>query len=470
MTDLITSPAAFLVAIVLVVVVVGLALIKRYKIASPSEAFIITGRRGRTDADLSGQKVVTGSGVFVWPIVQSVKIMDLSARRINIPIRSAVSLNGVKLNVDGIAVIKVGGDASSIRSAAQRFLTQQDQIDVFATETLAGALRSVVGKLTVEEIIRDRAAFAGQVAEATESAFTGQGLTVDTFQIQDITDAEGTYLRDLGRPELARIAQAADIAEADARRRSEQARIAAEREILASTQELALQQAAVKAETDAASARAAAAGPLAAAAREQEVLAEREKVAQAQAALTDRELDTSVRKPADADRYRVEQEARAQQTSTIAAAEAERDKRAALAEATRIEGEATAAATLAVGTSEAEAMTLKAEAFSKYSQAAIVEMLVRTLPDVARELSAPMSNISDMTILSTDGVGAIPRGIATNMTQLTAMVKSLTGVDLTQVAQNLAGAGGSTPGVSSTSDPDSATTPTPTVTDPPTRD
>lgn len=479
MDSILGSPILLFAGIAVVVVIGVLAIVKRYKIASPNEAFIITGRKGNSDVagDLSGQKVVTGSGVFVVPFLQTLYVMDLSSRRINVKIQGAVSKAGVKLSVDAIAIVKVGGDEASIRAAAQRFLTQQDEIEVFATEVLSGALRSIVGTLTVEEIIRDRASFASQVAEVTESALTGQGLVLDTFQIQDVTDAEGTYLRDLGRPEQARVAQQAAIAEADAKRSAERAQLAAEGEVLKAQRELALQQSAVKAETDAAQADADAAGPLAAASKQQQVLAEQEKVAVAQAALTDRELDTTVRKPADAERYRMEQEAEARRTasikaaeadkaSTIAAAEAkarqdeltgqgeklrraalaeaeaiegakkgeaERARREAIAAATTAEGLAQAAATSAVGSAEAEAMQKKADAFRSYGEAAILETIVKALPEIARELAAPMGNIDNLTIVSTEGASALPKAVADNFTQLQALLSSTTGIDLSAI-------------------------------------
>lgn len=146
-------------------------------------------------------------------------------------------------------------------------------------DTARGALRAVVGRMSVEEIIRDRAAFAGQVAEEAEEAeasLSGQGPVLDAFRIQDIT-TEGSYLEDLGRPEAARSKQEADIAEAVARRAAEQARLKAEEEIAVARRTFALEQAEIKAETDEAAARAAAAGLLAEAARRQEVLSEQEK-------------------------------------------------------------------------------------------------------------------------------------------------------------------------------------------------
>jgi flotillin len=242
-----------------------------------------------------------GASVFVLPVVQKLHTMDLSSRRIPVGIRGAVSKQGVKCDLEGVAIVKVGGSEGAIRAAAQRFLNQQQGIDTFTSEVLAGALRSIVGRLTIEEIIRDRAAFASAVAEEAESSLTGQGLVLDTFQLQDI-QAEGTYLADLGRPEAARVLKEASIAEARARQAAQQEQLLADEAIAVAQRQLALRQAEISAETDAAKARAAAAGPLAQAAQDQAILSEQEKVAVRTAALTERQLDTQVRRPADAQR------------------------------------------------------------------------------------------------------------------------------------------------------------------------
>lgn len=313
------------VGVVVLFVLLALVVVTRYKVAGPSEAFIITGRRGkrstdpetgRISTDNTGQKVVVGGGVFVVPFVQQRYTLDLSSRHIPIAVRGAVTLRGIKANLEGVAIVKVGGNEDAIRAAAQRFLQQQDGIVGFTQEVLSGALRAIVGRMSVEDIIRDRAAFAGQVAEEAEASLSGQGLVLDAFQIQDIT-TEGSYLEDLGRPEAARAKQEADIAEANARQAAEQARLKAEEEIAVAQRTLYLRQAEIKAETDAATAQANAAGPLADADRQQQILAEQEKVAERQAALTDRQLDTQVRKPADARRYQAEQEAEALRVARV---------------------------------------------------------------------------------------------------------------------------------------------------------
>ncbi|MFB8118512.1 MULTISPECIES: flotillin family protein [unclassified Streptomyces] len=456
------------IGIVVLFVLLALAVITRYKVAGPSQAFIITGRRGkkstdpvtgRTSIDNSGQKVVVGGGVFVVPFVQQKFTLDLSSRHIPVAVRGAVTLRGVKSNLEGVAIVKVGGSEDAIRAAAQRFLQQQNGIVGFTQEVLSGALRAIVGRMSVEDIIRDRAAFAGQVAEEAEASLSGQGLILDAFQIQDIT-TEGSYLEDLGRPEAARAKQEADIAEAIARRASEQARLKAAEEIAIAERTFYLKQAEIKAETEAAAAKANAAGPLAEAARQQEVLAEQEKVAQRQAALTDRELDTKVRKPADAARYRAEQEAEARRIAQVKEAEADAERsrltgqgeklhRSALADAVRIEGESEAAAIAAKGAAEAEAMQKKADAFAQYGDAAVLQMLVEVLPQVVAKASEPLSAIDKMTVISTDGASQLSRTVTDNVAQGLELLNSTTGVDLGALLRNLQGkAGGSaTPAV-----------------------
>src|SRR5262249_34911464 len=150
---------------VLLIILLVLLVMSRIKVAGPNEAFIVTGRKGRAiqaadgsrATDLSGQKVVMGASVFVVPVVQKLQARDLSSRRIHVEIQGAVSKQGIRANLQGVAIVKVGGTEDAIRAAAQRFLGQQSGIDQFTSEVLAGALRAIVGRLTIEEIIRDRA-------------------------------------------------------------------------------------------------------------------------------------------------------------------------------------------------------------------------------------------------------------------------------------------------------------------------
>ncbi|WP_343991861.1 flotillin domain-containing protein, partial [Nocardioides dubius] len=215
--------------------------------------------------------------------------------------------------------------------------------------------------------------------------------------------------------------------------------------------------------------------------RDQAILAEQEKVAVRQAALKERQLDTEVRKPADAERYRVETEAEGRRNSQVfdadaaklaaiakAEAEAERDRltgvgeksrrealaeaeaiegakrgeaekarRIAEADALRAEGEAQAASVLAIGEAEAEAMNKKAEAFAQYNEAAVLQMLVEILPKLAAEVSAPMGAIDKLTVISTDGAGELPKQVTNNIAQTLELLKSSTGLDLQEMIGSL---------------------------------
>ncbi|GAA0896562.1 flotillin family protein [Virgisporangium aurantiacum] len=478
--------------VVLLLVLLVLLVMSRLRVASPDEAFIITGRKGRSitsstgalSTDLSGQKVVLGASVFVVPVVQKLYALDLSSRRINVRIQGAVSAQGIRCDLEGVAIVKVGGGEAAIRAAAQRFLHQQDGIEAFTSEVLAGVLRAIVGRLTVEAIIRDRAAFASEVAEEAEASLTNQGLVLDTFQLHDIR-AEGTYLADLGRPEAARVVKEAAIAEARAHQAAEQERLLAEEAVAVAERQLALKRAGIQAEIDAARALSASAGPLAQAERDQAVLAEKEKVATRNAALTERKLDTEVRRPADAARYRLEQEAEAarnaavfkadaERQATIAAAqaaaeqarlvgggggargaaraeaeaiegakrgEAEQVRRTAIAQAVEAEGTADAAARLARGQAEAEAMRVRAEAFAQYNEAAVLEMLIRVLPEVVRAASEPLAAVDKMTVISTDGASALTRSVSTGVAQGLQLGSDLTGLDLPALLARLGGVG-----------------------------
>ena len=498
----------------LVVVIVALALVvaivvlvaSRFKVAGPNEAFIVTGRKGKAvtnpetgtiSTDLSGQKVVMGASTFVLPVVQKLAVLDLSSRQIAVSVGSAVSAQGIKCSLEGVAIVKVGGTENAVRAAAQRFLGQQNEIDPFTQEVLAGSLRAIVGRLSVEEIVKDRAAFAREVAEEAESSLTNQGLVLDTFQLQDI-QTEGNYLHDLGRPESARAEKEAAIAEAVARREAEQARIKAEEEIAIANRELELRRAAILAETDAAAAQAQAAGPLAKAAKDQEVIAAQELVAERMAGLKERELDTEVRKPADAERYAVEQAAEADKSrrvreaeaSRIAAIEAaqaeaekdrlvgagerqrraelakaielegaaqgaaERSRRAAAAEALRLEGEAEATAILARGDAEATAMEKKANAYEQYGQAAVLDLLAEMLPQLVKEAAAPLASVDKMTVISTDGASQLTRNAATNVTQGLQLASDLLGVDLAAMFKSLASRAGGDAGSGDGSGPE----------------
>lgn len=433
-----------IVAIIVLAVLGGLAR-NRYKISAPDEVIIITGRKnkvtrdadGNVLSDVSGQKVVKG-GVFVLPFVQQAYKLQLRSRKLNFRSGGAVTKNGITINAEAVATIKIGDTDDTIRAAAQRFLNQQNEIEPFTQDVLSGSLRAIIGTKTVEELLSDREGLAAAVREAAEDALTKQGLLLDNFLIQSI-ESEDDYITNLGRPQQAAILRQAKIAEAQANRESEEARITAEQAVANAQRELSLRQAAIQAETDRAAAEAAAARPLAEATQQQGIVKQQEITAVANATLRERQLDAEVRKTADADAYRVRQQSEAEAYRVRQAAEADRDRRIAEADALKAVGLAEAEAIRAKGNAEAEATKAKAEALANQADGVLQQMAIEILPQVAREMAAPMGNISNLTVVSSDGASALSKNVASGVLETSTLVKGATGIDLSAMFNSVIG-------------------------------
>src|SRR5262249_54843803 len=155
-----TPLLAAIAGAILLVLLIVMFILSRIQVAGPNEAFIVTGRKGRsikaadgsTVTDLSGQKVVMGAAVFVMPVVQRLYRLDLSSREIPVAVTAAVSKQGIRCDADAVAIVKVGGTAEMIRPAAQRFLHQQDRIELFTGQVLSGSFRAGIGRLNVGAI------------------------------------------------------------------------------------------------------------------------------------------------------------------------------------------------------------------------------------------------------------------------------------------------------------------------------
>lgn len=476
-------PLAIVVLALVLAAIIVITLIRSYRIAAPNEALIITGRNakaGDVDLESGGARVVIGGRAIVRPIFDRAFVLSLSSRQIQVEIEG-YSKNGIFLRLRGVAQVKVGGNVDDVRKASQRFLDQQAQIDHYSQEILSGTLRAVVGTLTVEQIIQDRASFAAQVQEEAEHSMNNQGLVIDTFQISAVED-DGSYLRDWGRPEAALVAKRAAIAESDANRESTQARNINMQREAESKQELDLRQAEIKEQTDARQATADAAGPLARAAQQQRIIEQEELIAIRNNDLREKQLVAEVHKPAEAKRYAEQQEADSRKYARVAEsegqladernraearkvtseaeafsieargraeaeaelqrrskeAEAQRLQGVAAADALRAQGEAEGAAIRAKGDAEAETTRAKAEAYKQFNDAAILSQLLETLPEVARELAAPYSNIDSLSVVSTDGEAKIGKTISAGLAQVLDMVRSTTGVDFHDMLERAA--------------------------------
>ena len=427
---LFTSATIGIFGALIALVLVALIIIKRYRIAKPDEAIIVTGGKGKEvvdpatghkSRDLSGQKVVTGGGVFVLPFVQKSFTISLRSRRLSIT-TEAQTTDGITMQAQAVAVVKVGGTQEMIRAAAQRFLSNSDEIDESTQEVLSGSLRSIIGGLTVLQIIRDRAVVAQSVLEAAEEALTKQGLVVDTLQIQEIRDG-ADYIVNIGRPEAAKVRQTAEVAETNAYQASQEAKIAAEKVLLDRNRELKLRQAEIQAETDKASAQAAAADPLEQAIQQQSIVQQQELTAQRQVALKKEQLNAEVRAVAEAEAYKVEALAKANAAASVAAAEAE-------ARAVEAKGLAEARALEAKGLAEAQAIDARARALEAQAESVLAQELIHLLPAIAREYAQAIGAIETMTVVSTDGTSKVAGEAMGNLKGLLDMARDTVGIDL----------------------------------------
>lgn len=444
MLDFLFSPIPGIIFTIVVVLFIALIYAKSvYKNAGPDEALIITGKKSRktivdgATLEESGQRVVHGQGVFITPFFQKAFKISLRSRAIEIT-AVAQDRNGITLSVEAVAIVKVGDDPAAIRAAAQRFLGQDKNIDAFAQEVLSGSLRSSIGATDVMTVIQKRDELGSSVLATARESLANQGLDVDSFEIKGITD-ENDYIRDIGRAEQAKVRRQAEVAEHFANRESQEALITAEQAIAEAQNTLALRKAALQLDTDKAAAEAAASKPLAEAKAQQAIVQEQELTAQRRASLRKAELESEVNAIADAEAYRIRVTAVAAAEASVARATADRDSRVANADATRAEGQAEADAILARGTAEATATRLSAEAVAQQSEALIQLRLVEMLPQIAHELAAPMSNIDQLTVISTDGASQLSKNVASGFSEVDAVLGSTMGVGIKDLLGGLLG-------------------------------
>lgn len=452
------------IAILIALVALTVFIASRIRRVPPNEALIIVGRGAgqKPPADLTGQRVVIGGRTFVWPILQQGFSMSLEQRQIGIQVEG-VDKNRIKIAIKASINFKVSGTEDGVRRAAQRFLDQQQALNDIIRESLEGSLRSIVGDMTIEQIISDRKSLSDRVVAETKADLIEQGLQVDLLNISDISTPGSDYLQNLGRSEAARARQVAEVSEAEAARVSEFAKIEAAERIAEREKELRLRQASIKAETDRANAEAEAAGQFARAEQDRLVAQQEREALAEQARVTQEKLDIDVRKPAEAQAYAKVQEANAKRdaenaatdaevyrrtrtaeankvaavqdaeaaaTAVRFAGEADRDRQIANAAGVKAEGDARAAAIQAEGLAEAAATDAKAEALRKYGEAAIAQEIISRLPEIVRAAAEPVASIDNMTVVSTDGASAVTKTVGLVLGEGTEVLKSLTGIDL----------------------------------------
>jgi len=339
-----------------------------YRVPAPNEAMLISG--GKRGGDTAPFRVVTGHGAFVLPVFRKVRFLTLAMREAEVT-EVCVTKQAIALNVRAIIAFKVGNDSESIVNAAQRFLSDQDQMDVLTGRIFAGHLRSIIGSMTVEEIITEREKLANEVLTTSSGEMAKIGLTIDALQIQSIDDMKLGYIAALAAPHNAAVQRDAHIAQAEATRAAADAEQKSKRMQAEYARETSVVQSQYRAEIDKAQAEASQSGPLAEAQAQQHVVDARTELAQREAELRQQQLVAEVIKPADA--------------------EAERIRILAIA--------------------DAEKMRIQAEAAASHNRVALDRMLIDQLPLIVREAAHGLSGANVNILNGADGLGEMAAGL-----------------------------------------------------------
>jgi uncharacterized membrane protein YqiK len=400
-------------------VAVALVLIALFKlmwrVAEPNEALIISGSKHKMEGLTEGMnfRIVTGRGTLVLPGMQAVRKLSLDLNQTELAVE-CVTFQGIPLKIRGVVIFKVGDDFVSIANAARRFLGQQKRVSERVHNVFAGHLRSIVGGLTVEDMIRDREKLTGQTRAACGTEMEKLGLIVDSLQIHEIEDPTG-YIKNLAMPHAAAVQRDARIAQAEANRLATEAEQQAAARMAEATRDSEILQAGYQAERDKASAKAKQAGPLAEAGAKQEVVVQETRVAELEASRREQQLQADVRKPADAKAYEKRTLAEAERDARISAAQAKAKETelaaAAEANATRATGEAEAAArqakglaaaeaARAKGLAEAEGIKARAAALAENQEAVIAQQLAEQWPEIVQAGASAFGNVDNMVLLN----------------------------------------------------------------------
>src|SRR5271170_1256527 len=355
-----------------------------YKVPAPDEAMLISGGRAKSNAPF---RVVTGHGAFILPIFRKARFLTLAMCEAEVA-EKCVTQQGITLNVRSVIAFKVGNDTESIISAAQRFLSDQDQMAVLTGRIFAGHLRSIIGSMTVEEIVTERQKLATEVLDGSKTEMVSIGLTVDSLQIQSIDDMNAGYIDAMAAPHTAAIQRQAQIAQAQANQAAAEAQQESQRKQAEYARQTSIVQAQYKAEVDKAQAEAAQAGPLADAQAQMNVIAAQADLAQRQSELRQRQLVAEVIRPAEAEAQKVE---------ILAKADAQR-------------------------------VRMQAEAAASNNRIALDRMLIDQLPQIVKEAAAGLAGANISVLNGADGLSEIAAGlVGQGLTILESVKKSLSG-------------------------------------------
>jgi len=455
----ISGPVFTVIGIVVLILLVLFLLSRIWRKVPQDKAMVVTGLR---------KKVISGGGGIVVPLFERTDRISLENKKVEVRILGALTEQGVGINADGVSVIKVKSDKESILAAMEQFNTGNEfrTTEVIAditTNVLEGKLREIISKLTVEEIYKDREKFASQVQEVAALDLADMGLEIKAFTIRDISDDNG-YLQALGRKRISEVKRDAQIAEAEANKETkirtseanrlgESAKLVAETQIAEATKDKDLKVQSYRKEQEIAKASADLANEIETNKVKKELTETQMQVellkvqkeielAEQEALRKERELDATVKKTADAERYKVERAAEAQKYREIqdatARAESIKLEGNARAEAKRQEGMAEVDIIRERGVAEADAMMKKAEAFKQYNDAAVTQMIIEKLPDMARAVAEPLAKTEKIVIIDQggksgeggNGASKVSGYVTDIITTLPQTVEALTGIDV----------------------------------------
>src|SRR5881394_3797866 len=431
----------------------------------PHEALIVYGIRG--------PRTVTNGGTILIPMLEQCRELSLELMSFDVaPQQSLYTNQGVAVTVEAVAQLKVKSDPVSIRTAAEQFLTKRpEQREGLIRLVMEGHLRGIIGQLTVEQIVKEPEMVGDRMRSTCAADMNKMGLDVVSFTLKEVRD-KNEYITNMGRPDIARIKRDAEVAAAEADRdiaikraesqraaavakaQADQERVAAETASLAKQAEaerdLDLKKASYLEMTKKAQATADKAYEIETNVMQQQVVAESVKVQQvereaqvkvqeAEITRREKELIATVLKQAEIERQRIETLASAERQRSISEAEGR-------ASAIRAQGEAEAEIIFKKGEAEAKAMNVKAEAYQEYNQAAVIDKLFASMPEVVKALAGPLANVDKITIVSTGngeaaGMNKITGDIAKMAAQVPALFETLSGMSMGELLGKVRGIG-----------------------------
>ncbi len=453
-----------------VVVVIGLVIFvmaKQYYKVGPNEVLIISGGRKRTIVDSEGNKIKVGyrlqigGGTFVKPFIETAQTLPLETYTITFRTPEVLTREGVHIIAEFSAQVKVASDEFSIRRAAEQFLGRgASAIKEVSENILEGYVRSTLGALSVEEIYQRRDEFNQKVRQSAEADFAKMGIELLAFALKDISDTQG-YLQAIGAPRIAMVKRDAAIAQAEtekdtviktalAHKEGEIVRYQVEAEIASASRDYELQRAQFQADINVKRAQSDIAYEIERAKYAAELkkmeyqvrMVEKEaaiKVEEMEIKRRELELDASVKKPAEARKYQIEAEAAAEKQRLILEAQGKADalkaEGLATVEVKKAEGISRIEYTRHLGKAEAEAMAAKAEAFRSYNEAAMAQMFIDKLPELARAVSEPLSKVEKIVMVGdgANGASKLTGQVASVLSQLPEVVEAVSGIDLKKV-------------------------------------